>query len=142
MPLADAFVANDAALKSITESTQPSRDLAGVDVKSIDVVKLAQLHALMTGKPFKEALQEFLPEALAVSDDGPWVYKCPLTLQKSLASLSEPETTQLAERWSKIREFELDRIDATRVLSILLAFVRLSKLAVSSGDHVFLWNCL
>ena len=142
MPLADAFVSNDETVKSITASTHPSRDLGGVDVKSVDVVKLGQLHALITGKAFQDVLPEFLPEAHIVSDDGPWVYRFPAVLQKTLAALREPEIAQLAERWSKIREFALDRIPAQRVASILRDFVRLAQSAEGRAERLYLWNSL
>jgi hypothetical protein len=142
MPLAGAFVSNDDSVKSIAATTLPWRDLGGIDVKSIDVVKLGQLHALMTGKTFQDVLPEFLPEAHVVSDDGPWVYRFPITLQASLAALREPELSQLAERWSKIREFELDRIPAQRVTAILGDFVRLAQTAEGRAERLYLWNSL
>jgi hypothetical protein len=142
MPLADAFVSNDDAVKLITAATQPSRDLGGIEVRSIDVVKLAQLYALTTGKSFEDALPAFLPEAHIVSDDGPWIYRCPAQLQAMLAALHDPELTAIAAQWAEIPEFGLDRIPASTVVSILDEFVRLAQAAEQGGEHVYLWNSL
>jgi hypothetical protein len=142
MPLADAFVSNDEAIKSITADTMPSQEFGGVDVKSLDVVKFTQLYAVMTGKAFKEALQEFLPEAHVVSDDGPWVYRCPAPLQAALAALHDPELSSTAEQWATKPEFKLDRIDASTVAAILGDLVALSQVAEGRGERLYLWNCL
>jgi len=142
MPIADAFVSSEEGINTITASTRPLQDLDGVDVKSIDVVKLGQLHALLTGETFGDALIEFLPEVHSVSEDGPWVYKFPATLQITLAELSDLELSSTSEDWAKIPEFGLDGIDALRVASILQDLVKLAQRAEEKDEYLYLWTCL
>jgi hypothetical protein len=141
MPLADAFVSSDVLVLLIDEDVRPSRDLGGVDVKSIDIVKLGQLYALLSGKAFLEVLPEF-PEVHAISDDGPWIYRFPAALESMLARFTAAEIASTAARWAEISEFELDRIDSATVAAMLGDLCRLARLAQRDGDHMYLWNCL
>ena len=138
MPLADAFVSNDAAVKLITEDVQPSLHLGGIDVKSLDAGKLAQLWAMMTEREFLEALGEF-PSVHDVSDEGPWIFGCPAAFQSRLAALSEADQKSWAERWAP--EFP-SNIGGTQVLTMLRDLCTLSKLAESKREKLYIWNCL
>jgi hypothetical protein len=139
MPLADVFVSNDVLVKLITENVRPSRDLEGVDVKSLDIIKLGQLYAMLTGKAFLDLLPGF-PEIHAVSDDGPWVYRLPAMLQSILADLAEPKLSATAERWAQIPEFALDKVGSAAVATMLGDLCRLARLAQAGGERMYLWN--
>ena len=142
MPLGEIFVSNMDSLPSIRAETLPSRDLEGVDLKPIDVVKLAQLQAQLFAKTFEAALQEFLPEAHVVSDDGPWIYLFPAELQKALAGFDERKISSVANKLSQSQEFALDGINSAGVAEILKQLVRLAGIAEQSNRQVYLWNCL
>jgi hypothetical protein len=141
MPLADAFVSHDAAVMLLTCETVPCRDLGGVDVKSIDVVKLSQLYSILTGTPVVELFREF-PLVWSGSDDGPWICRFPAALQLALARMSLSEIAETASRWAQIKEFALDKVPATTVLEMLSDLARLARAAEPSDAHVYLWNCL
>jgi hypothetical protein len=142
MPLADAFVSNNATVKTIRADTRPSKDLGGVDVKSLDIVKFCKLHAALSGRTFEEVLPEFLPEVHAVSDDGPWVYAFPKSLQSALATLRDAERALVAKQWAQSREFALDGIDASKVAAIFEELVKLAGLSEQRDERLFLWNSL
>jgi hypothetical protein len=141
MPLADLFVGDPESIKSITADVVPSRDLNGIDVKGIDLVKLTKLHSLINEKPFELALPEFV-EAHAVSDDGPWVFECPTTLQAKLATLADAEFDALSKRWAGIQEFALDGFGTSEVRSLLQGLRQMAQSAERTGKRMYLWNSL
>jgi hypothetical protein len=141
MPLAAAFVSNDVAVKLINDDVLPSRDLGAIDVKSIDVVKLGQLYAMLTGKSFLEILPEF-PEIHALSDDGPWIYRCPAALRSRLTQLDAASISATAARWAKVSDFSLATVEVATVESMLRGLADLARRAELDGDNLYLWNCL
>ena len=141
MPLTDAFVADRTTVAAISDSTVPVRDLAAVDVKGVDIVKLGKLRSILADKPFTTVLPEF-PEVHAVSDDGPWIFEISPALIASLAQMKTPEAVEFAKRWATIQEFQLDGFDLSAGTSVLQQFVLLAQQAQTQAKGVYLWSSL
>ena len=139
--LSDLVVAPETDAQRVAEALVPSKAFGGIDIKGIDTVKFATLHAIVTKRTFEDVLPEYDP-AVQVSDEGPWVTRIPPELVAALAALTADERDRVAAVWAKTDEFRLDRWDVGHVAAGLDAICRLAKKATGAGQALFLWMSL
>ena len=117
------------------------RQFGGIDIKGIDVVKFATLHALLTGAAAAELLPAYEPVASG-SEDGPWVFQLPAALVQRLAALEEPQLSSVAVAWAATEEFVLDRWAAQDVRRVLEDISALARGAQAPEQVLFLWMAM
>ena len=140
--LSDLIIGTEADLAGVPAGDAPINVLPGLDVKGIDITKLATLHDLVTGREFDPALEAFPLVSGQESEDGPWVFRCPDDLVASLAALDEPSLTTLAARWATTDEFRMDHWEAAAVTDCLRSISALAKSAMQEGKPIHLWTSL
>ena len=139
--LSDLVVAAAGDAERIGRSQSPAAEFGGIDIKGIDSVKLGTLHAILTGRSFKDLLPEYQP-VIAVSDEGPWVFRIPSDLVTRLTSLAGDDKQVALAKWAATEEFELDRWSTTAVAETFDEIVSLARKAEEVGHALFLWMCL
>ena len=139
--LSDLIVAPVSAAEAISRSPAPAREFGGADIKGIDTVKLALLHAQLTGEPLKPLLPAYEP-LVSASDDGPWVFALPTPLVQHLATLGAPEQAGVGARWGAAEEFTLDRWRTPDVLGVLETLCASARQAEARGEALLLWMSL
>jgi hypothetical protein len=139
--LSDLVLAADADIPRIADSSVPSEEFDGIDVKGVDTIKLGMLHSLLTGRDFEELLPEYDPVHEA-SSDGPWVFRVPRELTTGLVNLTDSEFENLVDRWASTEEFELDGAPREAVAEVLREIQTLARAGVASSREMFLWMSL
>lgn len=139
--LSDLVVANEGDAEAIANSSVPSKEFNGIDVKGIDSIKLNTLHSILTGRSYEELIPSYEP-VLMLSDDGPWVFALPHELTASLAALNSQELQAAAKKWAQTEEFVLDRWQVCDVVDVLGPICGEASKAVSSKQTLFLWMSL
>jgi hypothetical protein len=139
--LSDLVVASGDDAMRIAELSSPAAELGGIDIKGIDTVKLAMLHAVVSGRTYEDVLALYEPTGEG-SQEGPWVVKLPADLVAALAGLDESAQRRVGTRWAQIEEFALDGWQVADVCNTLEGICGLARQATESAQSVFLWICL
>ena len=139
--LSDLIVAPASAAEAISRSQVPAQEFGGADIKGIDTIKLARLHAQLTGDPLEALLPAYDP-LVSVSDDGPWVFALPSRFVQQLATLGAPERAAAGARWAQAEEFTLDGWASSEVHGVLETLCAAARQAQGAGDALFLWMAL
>lgn len=129
---------NDGA--RIAAMMNPSAETDAVAVK-IDTVKLGQLHAIVTKRPYKEVSQEHKLVAEG-GEEGPWVSRVPDDLANALAALDAPGRKRIGRAWAKTEELASDHWSEDKVLEVLDAMCDLAARARKKKLVLFLWMSL
>lgn len=140
--LSDFVVAGLADAPRVCASNRPGHDFAGLDARGIDTVKLATLHAILTGG---EVDPSFMSDTLCSSgDDGPWVFEVPTDLVQRLAQLDAPERGAVGAAWASTEEFSprYDDWPAEAVQQVLEDLAALCRRTAAEGEALLLWMCL
>ena len=126
----------------IAKAANPSEEFGGIDVKGIDTVKLAQLHAIVTKQKYKDVLGDYDPLETGTEEEGPWVFRLPDELVDALVALDAAGRKRTAKDWAKIEEFDADGWSATEVARALDAICDLAKKTRAAKKVLFLWTSL
>lgn len=136
--LSDLVIAPADAAAAICRSTDPMRELGAVDIKGIDTIKLALLHAQLTGEDLDSLLPGYDPIVSASDDDGPWVFVLPAPFVQRLATLDATERTAAGARWASAEEFALDGWAPSDVDAMLTTIWTAARDARTAGNELFL----
>ena len=136
--LCDLVVGDVGDAERIGRSRAPAAEFGGLDIKGIDVVKLCQLHALLSSRALKELLADYDP-VVVVSDEGPWVFRVPEDLVERVARLGEEERQSVAARWAETAELVMDRWKSEDVARVLDGIAGLAREAEQAGKTLFFW---
>lgn len=138
--LSEIYLAPTGRAAEVTADARPERCLAGIDSSGIDSVKLATLHSLLTGQDFESLLPSYEPTAVA-GEDGPWLFRLPDDLTRTLADLSPDQRRDIAARWAAEEGFILDGWKSQAVHD---AFEAIYELAVRADQStaLYLWMSL
>jgi hypothetical protein len=140
--LTDFVVANRGDAQRVCNSTCPSQEFAGLDAKGIDMVKLGELHALLTGGTVNRS---FMGKSICSGgEDGPWVFEVPPDLVQRLVCLDTRQLVSVGERWAATEEFspKYDNWPTEAVQQVLRDLAALCKRANDEGKAVLMWMCL
>jgi len=136
--LTDFVVLPDADLTRLAAARSPAAELGGVHLKGIDPVKVAQLHAILTGRPIRDVFAAYDP-VVSVSEEGPWIFRLPVELVNRLAAVGTEESEGAVARWAASEEVVLDRMTPDQMAEAFRALMTLAQRAESAGQSVFLW---
>ena len=100
--------ADDDEVVDIGESAQPLSTWSGIVLPGFDSVRLATLHALITGESLQLAMDQYEP--IYVSSEDVAVYRVADELLESLVELDDEATASVAEELALTEERERKRI--------------------------------
>lgn len=127
--------------EAIGESLCPIDEWRGFEIKGIDLAKIAMLQAVLTGQTFDEAYDEYRP-IVAISDEGPWVFRFPNAPLEKLAGLEEEALEQVGEELAATEEFEESGYPVEEVQAVLEELSDLAKVCISQNKAMFIWMSL
>jgi len=139
--LTDLVIADESDSARIANSQYPLGEFTGIDVKGVDLVKLTTLYSILAGAPFKDVLPQYT-QAAEASEDGPWVFLLSTDFVDKLANLGESEIVDIAGRWAKTEEFQLDGWSQNDVTVVLSDIAKLARQASAQNKRVLAWMCL
>jgi hypothetical protein len=130
------IAADDDEIVDVGDSAQPLMNWSGVALPGFDSVRLATLHALMTGEPFQLVMDQYEP--IYVSAEEVCVFRMPEELLEALVELDDEAMGAVAEELAKTEEFEADEWTEENVLDLLAAVVSLAQLADDQDQSLLL----
>jgi len=133
----NVLAAEEDEYQAIGESHCPLDEWSGIDAPGLDTVKLALLHALLTGDPLQSALDFYEP--VYVSDSETTVLRLADELLEKLAELDEESLETVASELAATEEFENEHWEEEDVLGLLSSLSELAQLAESQGQMLFVW---
>lgn len=128
--------AEDDEYEAVAESPQPLNDWSGIELPGFDTVRMAVLHALLTGDSLQMALDRYEP--VYVSADETIVLHLADELFEALAGLDEDSMASVASELVATEEFETAAWHEEDVVDLLGAISALAQLAESQGQVLFL----
>lgn len=139
--LCDLVPGKDSEAARIAASSNASKEFGGIDVKGIETVKLAKLHALVTKKSYA-AVKGSYGLVAEGGEEGPWVVRLPDELTTALATLDAAKTKKTASEWAKAEEFARDHWKPAAVSRALSDMCDLARKATKAKKSLFLWMTL
>ena len=137
MPM-NIVIADENDAEDIGQSSWPIEDWQGIEVRGIDLAKIATLHCLLTGQNFDEASIEYAP-VFAASEEGPWVIPFPREPMERLAALEEDALEQVGEELAATEEFERDDWPVEKTQDLLAELSELARVALEQEKSLFVW---
>jgi hypothetical protein len=138
--LSDLVPGTDADIPRIFAAGNPAHSFAGIDIKGIDSVRLAELHAVVSGTKVKALLDQYEPLPLT-PDDERWLFRVPAALTEALAVLAPEQREDVARRWAQCESMASDDW-GNDVCEVLDAIADLASRTIASGKGLFLWMSL
>lgn len=133
----NVIAAEEDEYPAIGESNCPLDEWSGIDAPGLDTLKLAVVHALITGDSLQSALD--LYEPVYVSANETQVLRVSNELLEKLAELDEEAMESVASELAATEEFEDARWDTEDALALLSSLSELAQLAESQGQGLFVW---
>ena len=120
---------------AIGESARPLNEWSGIELPGFDTVRLATLHALVTGESMQMALDRYEP--VYVSDEQTVVLRLADELLEALVALDEESLESVAAELAATEEFENEQCHEDDVFDLLNSLSELAQLAESQGQVLF-----
>ena len=130
------LAAEEEEFADIGESAQPLNEWSGVELPGFDTVRLATLHAVLTGDGLQVALDRYEPVFVSVDDTV--VLQLTEDLTEALVALDEDSMALVAGELAATEEFESVAWPEEDVLLLLEAMSELAQLAESQEQVLFL----
>lgn len=121
---------------AVGESAQPLNEWSGVELPEFDTVRLATLHAVLTGDGLQVALDHYEPVFVSVDDTV--VLQLSGELTEALLALDEEAMALVAGELAATEEFESVACTEEDALVLLEAMSDLAQLAESQEQVLFL----
>ncbi len=129
--------AEEDELFEVAESAAPLNDWSGIDAPGLDTVKLATLHALLTGESLQTALDRYEPALVAGGNEEILVLRVADEMLEALAQLDEDSIDRLADELAATEIYEDEGTDPEDLQSLLISFGELAQLAESQGQVLY-----
>ncbi|MEI7614370.1 MAG: hypothetical protein WCK63_15830 [Betaproteobacteria bacterium] len=133
----NVVAAEEDEFPAIGESSCPLDEWSGIDAPGLDTVKLAVLHAVLTGDLLQTALDLYEPVYVSVEDTQ--VLRVADELRDKLAGLGEEAMECVASELAATEEFEKSQWDSEGAHALLAALSELAQLSDSQGQVLFVW---
>ncbi|MFT3963191.1 hypothetical protein [Propionivibrio sp.] len=129
--------ADEDELAEVAQSAAPLDGWSGIETPGLDTVKLATLHALLTGDPLQVALDLYEPALVAGGDEETLVLRVAGEMLEELALLDEESLETVAGELAATEIYEEEDADPDELLSLLTPLAELAQLAESQGQVLF-----
>ena len=97
--LTDLILATEEELINVPADEIPINVFPGLYIKGTGLIELATLHAILAGVEFDPSFMDFPSVSGGESEDGPWVFRVPDSLIRSLAACSTADQSRVAVNW-------------------------------------------
>jgi hypothetical protein len=121
-------------LAAVAGSASPLDTWSGIESPGLDTVKLATLHALLTGDSLQAALDLYEPALVSGGDDEFLVLRFASEMLEELALLDEESMETVAGELAATGIYEEENADADELLFFLTSLAELAQLADSQGQ--------
>ncbi|MDP4193843.1 MAG: hypothetical protein Q8940_02260 [Bacteroidota bacterium] len=106
--------------------------------KNVLVIELSDLYKIITGESSDKIYNEFSKFAVEpLPNDEIGLHKFPPDFVRALSILNQID--EIATKWSKTEEFELDNVQPYELQEIIEALRELSQVAVAKNKNLYLY---
>ena len=141
--LTEILIASDADADDLAAATAPIERWLGLDAKGHNEVTLGTLWHVLDGGTAETADLETFAEFVCLtkaSEEGPWVFRLPLGLVRSLSLLSDEQAGAAASGWCLADE--LQGLGHEGCYELLLRLRALAQQAEAEGKTLLMWISL
>ncbi|MES2356456.1 MAG: hypothetical protein V4568_19055 [Pseudomonadota bacterium] len=136
--LTNFIIADLEEVDAICESSSPTQEWRGVELRNFVPAKIATLDSMLTGEFFGDTLSQY--ESLySASDDGPWIVALSQPLIEKLALLDEEAVEQVGEELAASEEFEREEWPVDEVQAALAEIASLASITIAQEKALFVW---
>jgi hypothetical protein len=135
--LTQIVAAEEDEVEDIGASPHPLDEWSGIEMRDIDIPKIATLHCLLTGDSFDEAIAVYEP--ILFSAEGALVLRLDDQVAAHLAMLEEDALDAVAQELVATEEFEIAGWESEAVAEMLFSLADLARLAESQAQVLFVW---
>jgi hypothetical protein len=139
--LSNLIIATAEEIAALDPHEVPIRRFPGLDVKGTGLPELEALWALLKGGPFDPEQPGFTAVGGEHSEDGVWLFSCPVDLFEDLAVLSSEGLNRAAAMWLRTEEMR-HRWELDPLRSRLADLYRFAQIVLTTGKPVHLWESL
>ncbi|MDD5175361.1 MAG: hypothetical protein PHQ05_02910 [Sterolibacterium sp.] len=136
--MTNIIAAEEYEVEAIGESPHPVDEWSGIEIRDVDVAKIATLHCLLTGDLFDDAVYLYQP-AYVSTVEGTLVLRLADEVMERLAELDEETLEQIAVELAATEEFEYDDWPEEATAALLAELSELARLADSQAQSLFVW---
>jgi hypothetical protein len=135
--LTQIVAAEEDEVEDIGASPHPLDEWSGIEMRDVDIPKIATLHCLLTGDTFDDAAA--LYEPIYLSAEGALVLRLADEVAERLAALDEDALDAVARELAATEEFEYAGWEDEAIADMLTSLADLARLAESQGQALFVW---
>ena len=136
--LTQLIAAEDDEVEAIGAAENPIDEWSGIQMRDVDIAKIATLHCLVTGDLFDDAVALYEP-VYAADTEGALVLRLADELTERLAALDEDVVDAVAAELAATEAFEDAGWDDEAIAAMLASLADLARLAESQGQALFAW---
>ncbi|MDR3300246.1 MAG: hypothetical protein LBU43_09690 [Candidatus Accumulibacter sp.] len=129
--------ADEDELTEVAETASPLKIWSGVEAPGLDTVKLAALHALLTGDSLQTALDLYEPALVTGAGEDVIVLRVSGELLEELALLDEESLETVASELAATEVYEKENADPDELRDCLTALAELAQLAESQEQTLW-----
>lgn len=135
--LTDFFIATPEEALAADLRLGPASRFPTAQLKSVDIVKVLQLDAILGAHELDFKRMRPLGEK---TTEGPWLFQLPSTLVDQLVALSDAQSIEVARRWAETPEWAAEPGPSQAAARSALTELRaLAPRARASGKPILLW---
>lgn len=136
--LTNIVAAEEDEIEAIGESLHPLDEWSGIEMRDVDIAKIATLHCLLTGDLFDDAIIFYEPVYISAAE-GALVLQLAEEAKERLSELDEDALEAVAAELAATEEFEYADWEDEAIAAMLTALAELARLAEAQGQALFVW---
>lgn len=141
MNLSDFFIANAEQVSDLDIESSPLDRFEGFDSKGVEIVKVLTLLSLIDGSDVMANIGN-MNSYFARQGDDSWIVEVPRTIVVELSNADSSHLAAIARDWTNTEEWQLDGASEEDVRWIIGEMAKLSTLATTNNQNLYLWISL
>lgn len=141
MNLSVFFIANAEQVSELDIESSPLDRFEGFDSKGVEIVKVLTLLSLIDGSDVMANIDN-MNSYFARQGDESWIVEVPRRIVDELSSANSAQLAAIAHDWTNTEEWQLDGASEEDVRWIIGEMAKLSTLATTNNQNLYLWISL
>lgn len=136
--LTQFIAAEEDEIEAVGESTNPLDEWSGIEMRDVDIARVATLHCLLTGDLYDDAIVLYEPLYVSAAE-GALVLRVADAAAARLTEIGEETLDDFAAELLATEDFEDTGWDEEAIAAMLASLTDLARLAEAQGQALFVW---
>lgn len=136
--LTQFIAAEEDEIEAVGESINPLDEWSGIEMRDVDIARVATLHCLLTGDLYDDAIVLYEPLYVSAAE-GALVLRVADAAAARLAEIGEETLDDFAAELLATEDFEDTGWDEEAIAAMLASLTDLARLAEAQGQALFVW---